>query len=94
MLRSTLKAPVDTDISTRASERVLTENQDLSVCNYTMKSRYITAKEIASECDISKSKAYEIIRKLNAELDKMGKITLSGKVPRAFYEFKTYGGTE
>ena len=43
---------------------------------------------------MSGSKAYEIIRKLNAELDKMGKITLSGKVPRAFYEFKTYGGTE
>lgn len=37
MLESTLKAPVDTDISTRTSERVLTGNQDLSVCNYTIK---------------------------------------------------------
>ena len=46
----------------------------------------------AEDCGIAKSTAYTLIRAMNAELREMGKITRSGKVPRAFYEFKTYGG--
>lgn len=54
----------------------------------TVKSRFITAKEIAEDCNISISKAYELIRNMNKEIEAMGKITLTGKVNRHFYEKK------
>lgn len=54
----------------------------------TVKSRFITAKEIAEDCNISISKAYELIRNMNKEIEAMGKITLTGKVNRHFYEQK------
>lgn len=54
----------------------------------TVKSRFITAKEIAEDCNISISKAYELIREMNKEIEAMGKITLTGKVNRHFYEKK------
>lgn len=53
-----------------------------------VKSRFITAAEIATECGISASTAYKIIRELNTELKNMGKVTLSGKINRRFYEKK------
>ena len=40
----------------------------------TVKSRFITAKEIAEDCNISISKAYELIREMNKEVEAMGKI--------------------
>lgn len=54
----------------------------------TVKSRFITAKEIAEDCNISISKAYELIREMNKEVEVMGKITLKGKINRHFYEKK------
>lgn len=54
----------------------------------TIKSRFITAKEIAEDCNISISKAYELIREMNKEVEAMGKITLKGKINRQFYEQK------
>lgn len=54
----------------------------------TIKSRFITAKEIAEDCNISISKAYELIREMNKEVEAMGKITLKGKINRHFYEQK------
>lgn len=39
----------------------------------TVKSRFITAKEIAEDCNISISKAYELIREMNKEVEAMGK---------------------
>lgn len=50
----------------------------------TIKSRFITAKEIAEDCNISISKAYELIREMNKEVEAMGKITLKGKINRHF----------
>lgn len=91
-MESTLKAPADAATSAGAGRKELTPCQGFSNSNFTTKSRYITAHEIAEDCGIAKSTAYTLIRAMNAELRKMGKITISGKVPRAFYEFKTYGG--
>ena len=54
----------------------------------TVKSRFITAKEIAEDCNISISKAYELIREMNKEVEAMGKITLKGKINRHFKEQK------
>lgn len=88
------KALADTDISTRAEERVLTRNQDLSIFNSITKSRFMRAKDIAEECGVSLSKGYLLAKQLNEELKSMGKITIAGKVPRAYFEFKMYGGKE
>lgn len=91
-MESTLKAPVDAATSAEAGRKELTPCQGFSNSNFTTRKRYITAHEIAEDCGIAKSTAYTLIRAMNAELREMGKITISGKVPRAFYEFKTYGG--
>lgn len=91
-MESTLKAPADVAASAGAGRKELTPCQGFSNSNFTTKRRYITAHEIAEDCGIAKSTAYTLIRAMNAELREMGKITISGKVPRAFYEFKTYGG--
>ena len=93
-MKNIRNAPVDTGISTRASERVLTSNQDLSAFNSNTKSRFMGAKDIAQECGVSLSKGYSLAKQLNKELNNMGKITIAGKVPRAYFEFKMYGGTE
>ncbi len=52
---------------------------------------FITAKEVAELLGISKSKAYAIIRGLNAELSAKGFITVAGRVSRKFFEEKFYG---
>ncbi len=57
-----------------------------------MKETYMmTADEIADELGVSKGKAYKVIRDLNAELEQMGFIVISGKVPRAYWEKKFFG---
>lgn len=56
-----------------------------------MASRFITAQEMAEECGISISKAYEIIRDMNADLKAKGYLTIRGKVPRKYYLEKIYG---
>ena len=40
--------------------------------------------------DVSRSTAYRIIRRLNAELDKAGKITVAGKVSARYFYENTY----
>lgn len=56
-----------------------------------MEKSYITAKEIAETLGVSTGKAYQIIRNLNAELQKEGYLTISGKVSRVFFQEKWYG---
>ena len=43
------------------------------------------AEEVARELEISKAHAYKIIRQLNAELGKMGYITVAGNVNRQYF---------
>ena len=91
-MEHTRKAPMDTGISTEARGVINPTTGFSPQTHFIIKSRYITAHEIAEDCGIAKSTAYTLIRAMNAELREMGKITISGKVPRAFYEFKIYGG--
>ena len=57
-----------------------------------MKETYMmTADEIEDELRESKGKAYKVIRDLNAELEQMGFIVISGKIPRAYWEKKFFG---
>jgi len=49
--------------------------------------KFFNAKDVAEILNISKSSAYRIIRKLNEELKKAGKITIPGKISsKYFYE--------
>lgn len=57
-----------------------------------MSNNYIKAKEIAGLLGISEGKAYKIIRQMNEELKSKGYITIAGRVPRAYFNEKWYGG--
>lgn len=43
---------------------------------------------------ISKSKSYTLIRKLNEELKQKGFITIAGKIPKKYLEERCYGLAE
>lgn len=51
----------------------------------------VTAKEIADGLGVSKAYAYNLIKRLNHELEEKGYITISGKVSRQYFEEKVYG---
>ena len=53
--------------------------------------QFIGAKEVAEIMGVSETKAYQIIRQLNADLASQGYITISGKVSRLYFEEKCYG---
>ena len=59
-----------------------------------MNADVVRVKEVASRLDCSERKAYEIIRQLNEELKTKGYITISGRVPRKFFERKCKLETE
>ena len=59
-----------------------------------MNKQYITAKEISEMLGVSNSQAYSIIRELNTELKERGYLTIPGKVSRAFFFEKWYGGEQ
>ena len=49
---------------------------------------FMTVEEVATELRVSKSKAYQIVRELNAELQKQGYLTVSGRVNATFFHKK------
>ena len=56
---------------------------------------FMRVEEVAQELGISKSYAYKVIHKLNAELQDKGYLTISGRVNRNFFMEKfCYGKTE
>lgn len=54
------------------------------------KSKFVRVEEVAELLDISKSHAYKIMRELNAELERKGKITNAGRVSRRYLEERLY----
>lgn len=50
------------------------------------------AKELGEALGVSESKAYEFIRKMNAELSQKGYLTVKGKVSRAYANERFFGG--
>ena len=52
---------------------------------------YVTAEELSDAYGICLSKAYKLIRQLNAELETKGFIVIQGKVPRKYVEERVYG---
>jgi len=53
------------------------------------KMQFYTADDVAEIMQISKPKAYEIIRELNGELEKMGYLTVRGRINSTFFHKKT-----
>ena len=50
--------------------------------------------EVAEELGVSVPYAYKLIRKLNEELRKTGRITIAGRIDRKFFHEKFYGTRE
>lgn len=57
-----------------------------------MKNNYYSVTEVQEILDVSKSKAYEIIRVFNEELKEKNYLVLRGKVPKKYFNEKIYGG--
>lgn len=56
---------------------------------------YYTATEVAEIMGVSKSYAYKVIQRLNAEMEAKGYYTVTGKVNRNYFEEKVcYPGSE
>ena len=49
---------------------------------------FMTVEEVAAELRVSKSKAYQIVRELNAEMQKQGYLTVAGRVNATFIHKK------
>lgn len=52
--------------------------------------RFLTATDVAELLDVSRSTAYRIIKRLNDELNKAGKLTVAGKVSAKYFYENTY----
>lgn len=52
---------------------------------------FYNAMEVADMLDVSRAKAYQIIKALNVELEERGYIVIQGKVPKKFFAEKYYG---
>lgn len=49
---------------------------------------FMTVDEVAEELRVSKSKAYQIVREINAEMQRQGYLIVTGRVNRAFFQKK------
>lgn len=57
-----------------------------------MESRTIGADEVAEALDMSRAYAYNLIRRLNKEMEERGYITVPGRASRAYFEKRLFGG--
>lgn len=56
---------------------------------------FMKVEEVAEELGVSKSYAYKIVQKLNAELKEKGYLTISGRINKQyFYEKTCYGAAK
>lgn len=50
-----------------------------------MDKSFLCAEDVAKELGVSKSYAYKVVQRLNAELKEMGYLTISGRVSRKYF---------
>lgn len=56
---------------------------------------FMRVEEVVAELGVSKSYAYKIVQKLNAELKAKGYLTISGRINRKYFmEKPCYNGAE
>lgn len=51
----------------------------------------MSAADVATIMNCSKSHAYKILQELNKELAASGYVTMRGRIPKAFWKEKMYG---
>ena len=56
--------------------------------------RFVTSEEVQEDFGVSRTKAYEMIKQLNEELEQAGYLVVSGCVSRKYYLERTYGVIE
>ena len=56
--------------------------------------RFLSATDVAEVMECSKSKSYEIIRKLNSELEEKGFVTLHGRINAKYFYERIYDGAK
>ena len=59
-----------------------------------MNNSFMRVEEVAKELGVSKSYAYKIVQKLNAELKEQGFLTIPGRVNKQYFLERTCYGTE
>lgn len=52
---------------------------------------FMKVDEVAEELGVSKSYAYKIVQKLNAELKEQGFLTISGRVNKQYFDIVNIG---
>lgn len=55
------------------------------------RTRFVTAQDVEEELGVSLSYAYKLIRRLNAEREEQGFVTIKGRVSRRYFEERIYG---
>lgn len=55
---------------------------------------FVRVDTVMNDLQISKPFAYRMIAEWNEELKKQGYTTISGRIPKAYYEKKIYGMTK
>lgn len=53
--------------------------------------RFLTAQDVMEMLDVSLSYAYKLIRRLNAELESEGFVTIKGRVSTQYFMERIYG---
>ena len=53
---------------------------------------FMTVEDVAQELSISKSFAYKIVRELNAEMQKLGYLTINGRINANYFRKKVCFG--
>lgn len=53
--------------------------------------KFLKAEDISEMLGVSRSKAYQIIKDLNAELENKGYITVRGKISAKYFYERCYG---
>lgn len=74
---------------------ISTAGKEVQMADYQSADRYsgkkfLTASDVAEILNVSRSTAYRIIRKMNDELNKAGKITVAGKISARYFYENTY----
>ena len=57
-----------------------------------MSNAFMRVDDVAEELGVSKSYAYKIVRKLNAELKEMGYMTVAGRINKKYFMEKVCYG--
>lgn len=54
--------------------------------------KFMTVDDVAEELEISRSRAYQLMRQYNRELQKEGYFVIPGKLSREYLSTKIFGG--